>query len=128
MSDYRLTKTRFREGVWHGLLSGPPGSQPEISVTLDAAPLRGVTLSEMGRRGQWALEVQVPLEAVGDGVRTFLITEAASGALLESFTLIAGEAMAEDIRAEMSLLRAELDMLKRAFRRHCTEAEGPAAS
>ncbi|MCA0940415.1 hypothetical protein LCM08_09730 [Salipiger pacificus] len=125
MSDYTLTKTHFREGVWHGLLSGPAGSQPEIAVTLDDAPLRGVTLTQMDARGQWALEVPVPLEAVGDGVRTFLISEAASGVLLESFTLIAGEPMGEDIRAEMSLLRAELDMLKRAFRRHCLETEGP---
>jgi hypothetical protein len=27
----------------------------------------------------------------------------------------------EDIRAEVDLLRAELDLLKRAFRRHCSE-------
>jgi hypothetical protein len=30
----------------------------------------------------------------------------------------------EDIRAEVSLLRAELDLLKRAFRRHCAETAG----
>lgn len=124
MSDHVLTKTRFREGVWHGLLSGPAGSQPEISVTLDDMPLRGVTLAEMEAPGRWALEVPVPVEAIGDGVQTFLIREAASGEVLDSFTLIAGEALADDIRAEMSLLRAELDMLKRAFRRHCLETEG----
>ncbi len=126
MSEYTLTKTRFREGVWHGLLSGPAGSQPEITVMLDDRPVRGVTLADMGTPGHWALEVPVPIEAVGDGVQTFLISEAAGGTLLESFTLIAGEAMGEDIRAEMALLRAELDMLKRAFRRHCLETEGPA--
>ena len=31
---------------------------------------------------------------------------------------------AEDIRAELSLVRDELDLLKRAFRRHCVETEG----
>ena len=41
--------------------------------------------------------------------------------VLGSFTLIAGEALGDDLRAEVSLLRAELDMLKRAFRRHCLE-------
>ncbi|MBE9636093.1 hypothetical protein [Salipiger mangrovisoli] len=127
MSDYILTKTRFREGVWHGLLAGPAGSQPEIDVTLDDAPVRGVTLAAMTEPGRWALEVPVPLEAVGDGVRTFLIREAASGAVLDSFTLIAGEALGDDIRAEMALLRAELDLLKRAFRRHCLETERTAA-
>ncbi|WP_353473359.1 hypothetical protein PVT71_04770 [Salipiger sp. H15] len=127
MSEYSLTKTRFREGVWHGMLTGPEGSQPEIAVTLEDAPVRGVSLVGMGSPGQWALEVPVPAEAIGDGVRTILIREAASGDLLESFTLVAGEALGDDIRAEMSLLRAELDMLKRAFRRHCLETGSSSA-
>jgi hypothetical protein len=32
--------------------------------------------------------------------------------------------MEDDLRAEVDLLRAELDMLKRAFRRHCLETAG----
>jgi hypothetical protein len=44
--------------------------------------------------------------------------------LLGSFSIVAGDALAEDIRAELSLLRAELDMLKKAFRRHCVETSG----
>ena len=44
-----------------------------------------------------------------------------SGVLLGHVTLIADEALGDDIRAEMDLLRAELDMLKRAFRRHSRE-------
>ena len=35
--------------------------------------------------------------------------------------MITGEPLGDDIRAEVELLRAELDMLKRAFRRHCLE-------
>ena len=41
--------------------------------------------------------------------------------ILGDFTLMAGDAVADDLRAEVELLRAELDMLKRAFRRHCLE-------
>lgn len=63
----------------------------------------------------------MPKEAICDGVQSFAIREAASDAMLGSFTLIAGEALDHDLRAEVSLLRAELDMLKRAFRRHCLE-------
>jgi len=47
-----------------------------------------------------------------------------SGDKLGHFTIITGVAMEDDIRAEMDLLRAELDMLKRAFRRHCLETMG----
>lgn len=123
MSAYSLSKTRFKEGVWEGLLtaeaSGAP--TPEIIVDFDGRPVRGVAVAETGEPGRWALEVPVPKEAICDGVQSFTIREAASDALLGRFTLIAGEALDDDLRAEVSLLRAELDMLKRAFRRHCLE-------
>ena len=40
---------------------------------------------------------------------------------MASITLIGDEVTGPDLRAEVDLLRAELDMLKRAFRRHCVE-------
>lgn len=46
----------------------------------------------------------------------------AGGVTLARFTLVAGQALEEDIRAELNLLRAELDLLKRAFQRHCRES------
>ncbi|WP_425100333.1 hypothetical protein [Tropicibacter sp. S64] len=123
MSKFELTKTRFREGVWQGLLTplAKDAGRPEIAVTLHDRPLHGVTVTEVPGGGRWALEVPVPLDAVGDGVQTFLIADANADTVLDSFTLIAGEVLGDDIRAEMELLRAELDMLKRAFRRHCLE-------
>jgi hypothetical protein len=57
-------------------------------------------------------------------VQVFLINDAATGETLDSFTIITGEPLEDDIRAEVELLRAELDMLKRAFRRHCVETSG----
>lgn len=127
MSAFTLTKTRFREGVWEGvLMARETGAPPDIQVTLRDLPVSGVTVTEMppdmrdpGLR--WLVQVPVPLEAVGDGVQTFLIIDAMSDQTLDSFTLISGEALGDDIRAEVDLLRAELDMLKRAFRRHCLE-------
>ena len=50
-----------------------------------------------------------------------MIIDADANVKLGDFTLIAGEPLADDLRAEVELLRAELDMLKRAFRRHCLE-------
>lgn len=92
-----------------------------IMVTLRDKAVSGVTVTETQEPGRWAVEVPVPMEAVGDGVQTFLIRDVNTDTVLDSFTLIAGEALADDIRAEVELLRAELDMLKRAFRRHCLE-------
>ncbi len=123
MSAYSLTKTRFKEGMWEGLLVAQQGTvaPPEIMVTLRDQSVRGVTVAETAEAGRWVVEVPVPIEAVGDGVQTFLIIDAHADAVLESFTMIAGEVLGDDIRAEVELLRAELDMLKRAFRRHCLE-------
>ncbi|CUH79009.1 hypothetical protein [Tropicibacter naphthalenivorans] len=123
MSAYTLTKTRFREGVWTGLLVAKQAdaAPPEINVTLRDQSVKGVTVTATAEAGRYAVEIPVPIEALGDGVQTFLICDANADVVLESFTLMAGEALGEDIRAEVELLRAELDMLKRAFRRHCLE-------
>lgn len=123
MTAFSLTKTHFKEGIWQGLITARIDDvpAPEVVVSLLDQPVRGVTVTEMAEPDRWALEVPVPLDAIGDGVHTFLIRDGNSDAVLGSFTIIAGEVMGEDIRAEMALLRAELDMLKRAFRRHCVE-------
>lgn len=122
-NGFTLTKTRFRDGIWEGLLAAADdgAGEPEIGVTLHGASLRGVTVAPASEAGRWILEVPVPLDAVGDGVQTFLIIDMRSDTVLESFALMGGDAVAEDVRGEMALLRAELDMLKRAFRRHCLE-------
>ncbi|MEQ5869371.1 hypothetical protein J4E08_05595 [Sagittula sp. NFXS13] len=127
MSEFTLTKTRFVEGVWEGMLTTQNASAvPDVQVSLRDLPVAGVTVTEVapdasnpGRH--WLVSIPVPPEAVGDGVQTFLITDAGADTSLGSFTLVAGEALGDDIRAEVELLRAELDMLKRAFRRHCLE-------
>ena len=51
----------------------------------------------------------------------FIISDEKTGMTLNSFALLFGEVLAEDIRAEMGLLREELDLLKRSFRRLCVE-------
>jgi hypothetical protein len=47
-----------------------------------------------------------------------------TGAVLDRVTFLAGDALDEDIRAEVVLLRDELEMLKRAFRRHVSGQVG----
>ena len=59
----------------------------------------------------------------GNAYRNFnyLVACPETGDALAHETIIAGEVLDEDVRAEVMLLRAELDMLKRAFRRHCAD-------
>lgn len=123
MSELTLTKTRLFEGVWEGVLTtgAKRRLQPQVEVTHLEQPLAGVALTEDAEAGHWVLRVPIPAELLSDGVQTFLIRDTDSGVVLDSFSILAGEALADDIRAEVALLREELDMLKRAFRRHCLE-------
>jgi hypothetical protein len=123
MSEITLTKTRLFEGFWEGVLtrSSDGNFQPALSVTHLTTPIEGVEVIEDANKGSWVVRVPIPAALIADGMQTFLIADSRSGETLASFSLLAGEALAEDVRAEMDLLRAELDMLKRAFRRHCVE-------
>ncbi len=123
MSDVTLTKTRLFEGVWEGVLTheGTGNFQPDIEVTHLQKPVSGVEVVEKPDEKLWVVRVPIPAELISDGVQTFLIRDKRSGETLDSFALMSGEALSYDIRAEVTLLREELDMLKRAFRRHCLE-------
>jgi hypothetical protein len=109
-----LTKTRIREGVWQGVLTGPAEG---LEVTLLGARIEGVTVVPC--EGGHEVRVPIPAAVLNDGVQTFVIAQGSE--VLTHFTIITGVAMEDDLRAEIDLLRAELDMLKRAFRRHCVE-------
>ena len=123
MAELSLTKTRIQAGVWEGVLvvSGEQ-MQPQIEVTHQTQPLDGVEVVEDAETpGRFNVRVPIPREVLYDGVQTFVISERDSGERLASFSVVTGQPMEDDVRAEIELLRAELDMLKRAFRRHCVE-------
>lgn len=118
----RLTRIRLQAGVWEGVLDVEGETPPEIEVTHLGQPLPGVRLTpDPALPGRHGLAVPIPAELISDGVQTFLIRDRARGETLESFAILAGEPLEHDLRAEIDLLRAELDMLKTAFRRHCRE-------
>lgn len=121
-----LTKLRMVEGVWHGAIKhrGRDDWKPNIEVTHLDFPVDGVDVEEDRVEEFWRISVPIPVDRISDGVQTFVIRDRSEDAVLGSFSIVAGDALAEDIRAEMSLLRAELDMLKKAFRRHCVETSG----
>jgi len=121
MSTLTLTPTKMRHGIWEGQIEQAGTGVPQIKVVHLGNTVPDVEVSEVGSDGRWLLQVPIPISAIADGVQVFVITDTTDDEKLGQFTLIAGEALGDDIRGEVELLRAELDMLKRAFRRHCTE-------
>jgi hypothetical protein len=116
---------RLAEGVWEGLLFTREKVAPKLQLRhrddLLGEPETVETQAAPGEPGRWLVRFRLPVERLSDGVQTFVIEDASTGDALAHETIFAGEIVDDDIRAEVSLLRAELDLLKRAFRRHCSE-------
>lgn len=124
MTETTLTKTRLQAGRWHGVLVTEPPAEapPPLAVAHLDSTLADIEVEPApDGAGRFLVSVPIPAELLSDGVQTFVIRATDTGETLESFTIVAGEALEDDIRAEIGLLRAELDMLKKAFRRHCLE-------
>ena len=122
MTDLQLTKTVMREGVWQGIVTHKAGEVPQIEVTHAGTPVPGVTLTHDPKAGHWLLSIAVPLEAIADGMQILLITDTSTNERIGHVSLLADEVTTDGLLGEVALLRAELDMLKRAFRRHCLES------
>ncbi|MGB7242328.1 MAG: hypothetical protein WBC93_09620 [Sulfitobacter sp.] len=121
MGNLIVTKTAVRLGRWEGIVTGTGADMPALDVTHQTQPVADVRLVRDENQGHWVLHIPIPIEAISDGVQAILINDKDTGEKLNSFSIIAGEALGDDMRVEINLLRAELDMLKRAFRRHCVE-------
>jgi hypothetical protein len=118
-----LNQTRIANGVWEGVLTGAAGDAPVIEALHSGRALEGIEVVPLpGKAGHFAVRVPIPAWALNEGAQTFVLR--LNDDILAQFTLVAGVPLDEDIRAELSLLRAELELLKRAFRRHCAETSG----
>lgn len=120
MAEWTLTRVRLVAGVWEGVLAGGSGAPPALEARYLDRVLPGLTVTQVA--GEQVVRLPLSADLIGDEVQSVIITERGSNDPLASVAVIAGEALAEDIRAEVALLRAELDMLKRAFRHHCADA------
>ncbi|SPH16711.1 hypothetical protein DEA8626_00222 [Defluviimonas aquaemixtae] len=124
MSGITLRASGIRSGHWEGEIEAQGDVPPSVEIWHMEQRLDGAEIAPSGEPGRWRARVPIPPEALNDGVQTFLVSDGASNARIGQFTIIAGVPLEEDIRAEIGLLRAELDILKKAFRRHCAEKPG----
>ncbi len=120
----RFESLGLKGGVWQGVVRR---EQPFGRVVLTHLG-EVVALAQVVEDGEksWRISVTIPSERLVEGVQSFLLFEDHGEGLelpqpgavrLASMPMIAGVALDEDILAELSLFRSELDMLKREFRR-----------
>lgn len=112
----KCERGRISGGVWEAVVAAD--AAPVIEALHDGRAVEGVTV-EPGPMGRFVVRVPIPAWIMNEGVRTILVQ--AGDERLAAITLVAGEPLDEDLRAEIGLLRAELDVLKRAFQRHVRE-------
>jgi len=100
-------------GCWTGTLQSDrrPAS---LSVTHRGAVVVQAALREAGP-GVWAVSADLPPSVIDNGVHSLLLL--AGDSVLASLTLVAGTVAGDDPLAEGAQLRAELELLTRAFRR-----------
>jgi hypothetical protein len=123
MKALSLIQTRLANGIWEGILSSADNPAPMVEALHLDTDLGGVEVIPLpGKPRSYTVRVPIPATVLSEGVQSILLR--AGGEVLAHVTLVAGVPLEEDLRAEIGLLRAELDLLKRAFRRHVAETAG----
>jgi len=123
-AKFRLIKKQIIGGTYQGVLKASSKGQkiPAMEMIHQGNVVGNVSVESVTSDGdEWAVRADIPVEYLVDGVQTFLFVFAGRADILGRFSMITGEPLEDDLRGEIDLLRAELDMLKRAFRRHCID-------
>lgn len=118
MADLTLTTLGFHAGIWKGRITGP--IQNEIEVLCADETLEGVEIVPDGKN---AALISVPIlpDHLNEGINTFLVVNKETKAEIGGFGIAIAHCGDDNIRAELKLLRAELNLLKKAFRTHVAD-------
>ncbi|MEM6886714.1 MAG: hypothetical protein AAF636_01105 [Pseudomonadota bacterium] len=116
MPAVTIEQSRLRDGVWECLLRAR--LRPQVAAHLHDKPLEPPQVEPAGSDGLWRLTLTLPKDLLSDGAHTVVLTEGAASDPFGNIAILAGDVLASDLRAEVDLLRAELNMLKRMFRKH----------
>ncbi|MFD1797733.1 hypothetical protein FQV27_10760 [Paracoccus aurantiacus] len=111
-------------GIWSGRLLAD-NAPARIRLFHLAAPVAEAQVLSDGP-GAWKVEVAIPPHCLSDGMQSLILMSddgqdealSPSARHLATLTLVAGAPLDTDLRAEIDLIRAELDLLKREFRRY----------
>lgn len=117
-----IVESTVAQGVWTALV-GPlagGGAPPDLTALHDGAALPGLAITaEAAQPGFWRMRLPLPAELIGDRVAVVLLRlgEGAAAQDLGRVSIAAGQALIDDLAAEVAALRAEMELLKAVVRR-----------
>lgn len=115
--DDELVIRRVANGKIHAAFKPKAnGSSELLLVKGDVVLAESVVSDPEGDDGFIDINFQIPAELISDGVIFLEIKRTVASEALGATTIIAGQPLDYDLHAEVASLRAELDMLKAAFR------------
>lgn len=121
MTELTLTRTSLKAGRYQAVLTSPATPPVIEAVHLEKVIGTAEVSADADRPGHYRIGFDIPGIVMSDGVQVVALRSAADGTVLDRVTILSGAPLDEDIRAEVALLREELEMLKAAFRRHVAD-------
>lgn len=121
----------IRGGVWSGQLRDMP-PPARVCVTCMGEVIAEAALAG-DEDGGHQVRVDLPGSLISDGIVTLVLVAdqggpgdpvGADAIHLHHQALVTGKPLDQDLVAELSALRAEMELLKREFRRFAFEAQG----
>ncbi|AHM03541.1 hypothetical protein roselon_01150 [Roseibacterium elongatum DSM 19469] len=112
-----LTQTGLQAGQYQAVFEGPPETGLEAvhhGKVIAVARMVGIP----DQPGAVRVSVDLPAEVLSSGVQVIAMRSTTTGEILDRITFMAGDALDDDLRGEIALLRDELEILKAAFRRY----------
>lgn len=108
-----LTAIGLTDGIWTARITDAT-DQPRLEVRLGDQPIESA-LPEPEPDGSWTLRLRLPVDAISDGLTVLSVYQGTDR--LGGFIVAAGDLLQDDLRAQVTLLRAEVDLLKSTIRR-----------
>ncbi|MRX50629.1 hypothetical protein GI374_09250 [Paracoccus sp. S-4012] len=111
----RWEELGLRGGVWQGVWHAPEA--PGAVGLIHAGERVGAAEVEPLDAGRWRITARLPADLLTLGTSCLMLMAGEPGTrLIAALPLHVGAGEEPDLRAEMELMRAELDFLKREFR------------
>ncbi|PPB82415.1 hypothetical protein LV82_00345 [Albidovulum inexpectatum] len=117
----RILWSRIQDGHWEAELESQNTDPPIVELVHQGESIAEAPAQAAEGQDKWRVRLELPAHLMSDRVQTCLVRLRGQPEPLCRFAVLAGDALEGDIFAELEALRAELDLLGRAFRRHCRE-------